>query len=240
MTVSVPAHDNPVLDNAVLDNAVWHTLAGEHARFAEVVGVVRRYHPDIAPFAALPDEPDEPAWRELAALVGAGNIAVLSRPVIDPLAGWQELDRGVGLQMIGDAVVGEHDDEALVLGAADVPEMLALVERAEPGPFRPRTIELGKYLGIRRGGALVAMAGERMRPAGHTEISAVCTDAEFRGQGLAARLVRAVAAGVQERGETPMLHVRKSNTGAVRLYEALGFATRIETFFVGLRAPDVA
>ena len=124
----------------------------------------------------------------------------------------------------------------MVLGPADVPEMLALVERTRPGPFLPRTIEMGTYLGIRRDGELVAMAGERLHPPGWTEISAVCTDERFRGHGLATRLVLAVAAGIRERGETPLLHAAATNVHAIRLYESLGFARRRHTRFVGLRA----
>jgi predicted GNAT family acetyltransferase len=130
------------------------------------------------------------------------------------------------------------DDEAIVLGPADVPEMLALVERTRPGPFEARTVELGTYLGIRREGELVAMAGERMRPPGWTEVSAVCTDPRFQGQGLGGRLVRAVAVGIRARGEVPCLHAAATNTGAIKLYESLGFVTRRTIDFVGLRAPS--
>jgi predicted GNAT family acetyltransferase len=115
--------------------------------------------------------------------------------------------------------------------------MLDLVARTQPGPFRPRTIEMGTYLGIRRGGALVAMAGERLHPPGWTEISAVCTDPAFRRQGLASRLVLAVAAGIRARGETPFLHAAASNTTAIRVYEALGFRLRRRTTFATLRVP---
>ena len=97
-----------------------------------------------------------------------------------------------------------------MLGAADVPEMLDLVERTQPGPFLARTVELGTYLGIRRDGRLVAMAGERLHPPGFTEISAVCTDAAYRGQGLATRLVRAVAAGIRRRGRDAV-HARRGH-----------------------------
>jgi predicted GNAT family acetyltransferase len=101
--------------------------------------------------------------------------------------------------------------------------MTALVERTKPGPFLPRTIELGTYLGIRDAdGSLVAMAGERMRPTGYTEISAVCTAPEVRGKGLASRLIRAIAHGIRERGETPFLHTSSDNP-AQRLYAAMGF-----------------
>jgi predicted GNAT family acetyltransferase len=107
--------------------------------------------------------------------------------------------------------------------------MLALTELTRPGPFLKRTIEMGAYLGIRRDGRLVAMAGERLHVPGWTEISGVCTDPGSRGQGLGTRLLLAVAAGIRERGETPFLHVLASNTNAVRLYEALGFRLRLRT-----------
>ncbi|MER6798526.1 GNAT family N-acetyltransferase, partial [Amycolatopsis mediterranei] len=123
------------------------------------------------------------------------------------------------------------------LGPADVPEMLDLVERTRPGPFRKRTVELGTYLGIRRGGALVAMAGERLHPPGYTEISAVCTDPAYRGQGFGTRLVLAVAAGIRERGEIPMMHAAAANTSAIRLYRSLGFALRQRPDFVVVRVP---
>jgi ribosomal protein S18 acetylase RimI-like enzyme len=137
------------------------------------------------------------------------------------------------------------DPEAVRLGPADVPEMLDLVARTQPGPFLPRTIVLGTYLGIRRAGALVAMAGERMRPPGWSEISAVCTDPAHRGQGLAGRLVRAVGTVIRERGDVPFLHAAASNTAGIRLYEELGFTLRREILFAALRvavpvAPDPA
>lgn len=115
--------------------------------------------------------------------------------------------------------------------------MLDLVARTEPGPFRRRTIELGAYLGIRREGRLVAMGGERMRPPGWTEISAVCTDPAYRGQGLATRVVRAVAAGIKARGETPFMHAAADNTAALRLYESIGFSLRREVTVTVLGLP---
>lgn len=112
------------------------------------------------------------------------------------------------------------------LTPADVPEMLALTKLTEPGPFRPRTIELGGYLGIRDSGSLVAMAGERLQITGFTEVSAVCTHPEFRGRGYGNALVSAVASRIMRRGVTPILHVKADNITAVRLYERLGFKVR--------------
>jgi len=115
--------------------------------------------------------------------------------------------------------------------------MLATSARTRPGPFLARTLELGTCLGIRRGGALVAMAGERMRPPGWSEISAVCTDPAHRGQGLADRLVRAVGAVVPDRGDLAVLHTPAGNVAGVPLHDKLGFTLRREILFVALTAP---
>jgi uncharacterized RmlC-like cupin family protein/ribosomal protein S18 acetylase RimI-like enzyme len=216
-----------VRQDLVLDNPAWAALNGAHARFAEWSGHVVRYDPDVAPFLAVPPEPEDPeqVWADIVTLVGPGAVVVIPGTTSPP-PGWAVVSRTPGVQLVDDGVAAAPFDEALELTAADVPEMLALVERTEPGPFRPRTIELGSYLGIRREGALIAMAGERLRPPGWTEISAVCTDAAFRGQGLGTRLVLAVAAGIRARGETPFMHAAGHNTGAIRLYESLGFRLR--------------
>lgn len=141
------------------------------------------------------------------------------------------------MQITGEHVAGEPDDSLLVLTAADVPEMLDLVQRTQPGPFEPRTIELGGYLGVRApDGRLVAMAGRRLNPPGWVEISAVCTDPDFRGCGYAGRLVLAVAHGIRADGLVPLLHAAASNTNAIRLYEQLGFRLRRRPSFVLVRA----
>jgi predicted GNAT family acetyltransferase len=141
------------------------------------------------------------------------------------------------VQLVAQDLDATGDPEAVALGLADVPEMLELTGRTKPGPFVPRTVELGGYLGIRRAGRLVAMAGERMRPPGFAEISAVCTDEAWRGHGYAARLTRAVAAGIAARGETPFLHAAADNDNAIRLYKSLGFVHRRDVVFIAATPP---
>ncbi|MCU4185293.1 GNAT family N-acetyltransferase [Acidiferrimicrobium sp. IK] len=192
----------------------------------------------MAPFAGLPDEAGPGAWSDLAELVGAGREAVLFRGRVDPPEGWEVVGRGAGVQLVATGLEVAHDPAAVRLGVEHAEEMLELVSRTRPGPFLRRTPVLGSYLGIRDGdGALVAMAGERLRLDGWTEISAVCTDEGHRGRGLGTRLVRAVAAGIVERGGTPFLHAAADNRPAIRLYASMGFTFRREVVFARLRAP---
>ncbi|MER5217339.1 GNAT family N-acetyltransferase [Streptomyces sp. NPDC002838] len=221
----------------VLDNPALAALTGPHAHFAERRGRVLRYPVDVTPWLALPDEPDADDWADVAALAGPGTEVPLLGFRGRVPDGWEVTERIEGVQMVDDGVTPAPDPEAVRLGPADVPEMLDLVARTRPGPFLPRTIELGTYLGIRRHGALVAMAGERLRPPGWTEISAVCTDPGVRGEGLATRLILAVCHGIRARGETPFLHAGAGNTTAIRLYESLGFRLRRTTVFGTARAP---
>jgi predicted GNAT family acetyltransferase len=227
----------------VLDNPVWHALTGTHATVAERAGLAARYQPQVAVFAGLADDPTAQAWSDLAELVGAGGTAFLARRDVKVLQTWNEQFRAPCLQMwLPDHVSDRDDTDDLVapfvrLGAGDVPQMLALVERTRPGPFATRTVELGTYLGIRDGDELIAMAGERLHPPGFTEISAVCTDVGYRGKGLASKLVRAVARGIRSRGETPFLHLTVENDAARRVYSDLGFETRTNLSVLGLQAP---
>jgi ribosomal protein S18 acetylase RimI-like enzyme len=223
------------LDTPALDNPAWLSLTTVHTDLAEIVGGAARYLPDVAPHAAIRDQADPSAWADLRRLVGTGRDVALSGVSTVP-ADWEVVREMDGVQFVATTLVSRPDPEAVRLGASDVPEMLDLVRRAKPGPFRPRTVEMGTYLGIRRDGVLLAMAGERLRPPGWTEISAVCTDPAHQGQGLGTRLIRAVAAGIRERGDTPFLHTSAANAVAIRLYESLGFTLRRRTRFRAVRA----
>lgn len=224
-------------DGSLLDNAVWHSLAGAHQDLAERTGLAARYDPDVSVFAALGDDTDA-GWHDLAAVAGPNGVVVLFRAEIpSPPKAWTRLDGGRGHQMVLRDLAPVDVPDARDLGPGDVGEMLELVALTRPGPFAVRTVELGGYVGVYDGDRLVAMAGQRLAPPGHREISAVCTHPDFRGRGLAAGLTSLVAQRILDRGERPFLHHAADNDPARRVYETLGFEFRRPVVFEALGAP---
>lgn len=215
-----------------LDNPVWHALVGPQATVAEGRGGARRYHPDFTIFAAVSDAATAADWDDLRALpIPTGAHVMLHAPGRPD--SWIELGTFAVLQMTWtrpglapaptdgpDAVVDLDATHRLALGD--------LVTRTEPGPWLARTAELGDFVGVVRDGVLVATAGQRMRLADAVEISAVCTDPEFRGRGYAASVTAEMARRIATAGQTPFLHVRIDNDAARRVYERIGFTVRAE------------
>ncbi|WP_295631181.1 GNAT family N-acetyltransferase [Novosphingobium sp.] len=213
-----------------LERPLWSCLTGPQARMARGGPLAWRLDPAFGPFAAAIDAGEE-AQRALAALLEHDDdwMLVIERDPWPAPAGLREVETLRLVQMVRDAApaLAARPDAppAALLGADDVPAMRALVAATEPGPWADSTHRFGDFFGIRdSGGDLVAMAGERFRPAaGLTELSGVCTAASARGQGLAARVIERVVDGMAARGETAFLHCRADNAGAIRLYRALGF-----------------
>src|SRR5580700_4548433 len=219
----IPSEPHP------LDAVIWRALTSVQESLAEGDERARRYPAAIAPFAATVDT--EPAsFQSLRALVGGDDqIALFTTEEVRPPSAFSVLRRASVDQMVledAGAYTAQPGTPVVPLGVADGPEMLALASVTQPGPFGPRTIELGHYIGIRQQGVLVAMAGQRMRLHGFTEISAVCVEPAYRGHGFAAELVRSLASSIAARFEIPFLHVFSSNHAAIALYCKLGFTLR--------------
>jgi ribosomal protein S18 acetylase RimI-like enzyme len=222
-----------------LDNPIWSALTGPHAAFAIGRGAARHYPRQVAPFSAIA-EANGAAYADLAADLPQGLEARLFRPADEPLpSGWESVSARPMVQMVADGRTGADDDgrdrDIALLGPADMLEMLDLAAVTQPGPFDYRTLEMGHYVGIRRDGRLVAMAGERLRVPGYVEVSAICTHPDARGQGLAGRLTRHLMSHIVAEGAVPFLHVFPDNP-AMGLYEKLGFRPRT-TLWVLWRRP---
>jgi GNAT superfamily N-acetyltransferase len=211
----------------VLDNPIWHALSSANAHFAEGDGLAKRYQTDIGPLSGMKDTSPK-AYQSLAQLLGPDDISVLFLTELPtPPDSLRLIQCFPMYQMIClEPPALPQTDSIKPLTSEDVPEMRKLAEATEPGPFRQRTIELGGYKGICVDGRLASMTGQRCGLNDFTEVSAVCTWPEFRGRGYANALVSTVANCVFDQNKTPFLGVREDNTGAIRVYEKVGFKIR--------------
>jgi predicted GNAT family acetyltransferase len=213
-----------------LDNPFWSSLTTGHAHFALGGTLARRYPAYISPIAGLA-APGPANITALETIVDVGDdMATVARSVPKLPSHWEILYESRITQMIRRerTALPEGDVDAAILGPADVPDMLSLVELTKPGPFRLRTIELGTYIGLRQSGRLVAMAGERLWIGDFREVSAVCTHPDVQRRGYARALIARVANAMMRAGQTPMLHVESANKRAIDLYLELGFVRRSE------------
>ncbi len=180
----------------VLDNVIWQALTTRDAQFAESHEEARRFIPEVGPLGAFREEGPR-GYESLIGLVATSDtVGVFLDESYQSRPGWEFVVGAPLLQMVADngssshglTTMSEHGIPELVeLATQDSPEMIELTTLTKPGPFGTRTHELGTYLGIRREGKLVAMAGERLKVPGHTEVSAVCTGLHASGahrQGL--------------------------------------------------------
>jgi predicted GNAT family acetyltransferase len=186
-----------------------------------------RIDPEVGLFAASRDRSAE-SLVALSALVpetGVIGLVEIDEPPVPP--GTKLVSNALCHQMVAHDIAPHPANFPIApLTDADAPEMLALATLTKPGPYFARTHRLGGFVGARADGKLVAMAGERMKPEGFTEVSGVCTHPDHRGHGYAAALMAYVATNILGRGETPFLHAYSDNVGAIALYERMGFVLR--------------
>ena len=212
----------------MLDNLPWHALNTVHARFALSAPAARKYPTEVTPFCGTADNSAE-SLAQLRELLKPGETAYLMGEAPPGVAGLIAGD-GIGvLQMLGPERLPEAGGPSIIpLTREDAPAMVELTTLAFPGFFRPRTCEMGAYYGIRIGGELVAMAGERMALPDAREISGVCTRPGHTGHGFAAQLIAHLLQEHAAAGLLSFLHVNKRNARAIALYQRLGFSVRRE------------
>lgn len=209
-----------------LDNVFWQSLSGSHRHLSTGTDTARRYAPGFSPIVAFADA-RKPDLDALAPFCEAGERFYVAHWQGAAPTGWRVDFDGAMVRMTWNG--GTPDDDASLdarrLGAGDVEAAVELAALTRPGPFGPRTIEMGDYFGVFDGGRLVAMAGERTCAPGAREVSGVCTHPGHQGQGLARRLMHKVIRLELARGELPYLHVMATNATARGLYERMGFRT---------------
>jgi len=212
-----------------LDRIVWESLNTYHLPLSQGNALARRFVRDVNLFASARDD-SEAALDALSALVQPGeNVFVAQVPEVVIPRDLVEVKSALGVQMLATRVPDAVSMADIThLTDADAPEMLALAKLTEPGPFLERTNRMGRFVGIRIEGRLAAMAGERMRIPGYTELSGVCTHPDFRGRGFARRLSTVVVSAIMARGDRAFLHAWKTNHSAIALYEQLGFQVRTD------------
>jgi GNAT superfamily N-acetyltransferase len=206
-------------------NPVWHALQTKHRHFAVSSSEACRYPAEVAPFAAVAT-PSKCALQSLHALLAPGEYVWLigeSYSSVPELSCTGSLEC---LQMVlPQQVTPPAPTPGIVpLSSANAPEMVALTDLAFPGFFRSRTCEMGSYYGVRSGGELIAMGGERITLDGYPEISGICTHPAHRGNGHAESLVWHLARNHRRQGLVSWLHVSAENHHAIELYLRLGFA----------------
>ncbi|GAB4069124.1 GNAT family N-acetyltransferase [Ancylobacter sonchi] len=224
-----------------LDRPVWAALTSRHAPLAEGGPLAKRFPADILPFAALRDDSPEAGHALMAMLAPGASVVLAEAEAVRLPAGLSPASVAEAVQMVADMpalarFLPAEDGAGLVpLGPSDAAEMLELATLTRPGPFSVKALSVGRFWGVRLEGRLAAMAGERLRQPGFTELSGVCTHPDFRGRGLARTLSLFVAARIAATGDAPYLHAYAGNA-AIRLYESIGFRLRCPMRIVTVRA----
>ena len=223
----------------LLDNIVWHTLVGPHAKYSAGTDDARRYALGFSPIVGF-SNPEQPNLDALAPYCGLGEHFYCDGWSGPAQAGWQIDAESIMLKMIWEAPMPSTDEapEAVLLGPEHAIQALELATLTRPGPFGPRTIELGDYFGCFEGPRLVAMAGERLFAGSLREISGVCTHPDFQGRGLARRLMAKLVRRQMQRKETPFLHVMRENTAPAGSMSEWAFVTTENPSFASFRHAD--
>ncbi len=214
----------------LLDDIFWQTLTGPHAQYASGAGGARRYARGFSPILAFADR-HRPDFAALAPYCAADEHFYCDGWTGAAPDGWRIEAESTMFRMLWNAAPPTADaaPAAVALRPEHAQQAVELAALCRPGPFGPRTIELGDYFGYFDGARLIAMAGERMHVAGLREISGVCTHPDYQGRGLARQLMARLVQRQAARGETAFLHVMRANEAAHQLYQRMGFEDYLES-----------
>ncbi|MEM9393360.1 MAG: GNAT family N-acetyltransferase [Pseudomonadota bacterium] len=225
--------------DALLDDPVQAACDSGWSQWVQSQGAAQALPAFIGHFATLCEE-DPKGGEDLAALIAKRKAPVLflKKAEITVPAPVECLKEFGALQMVLSKPPDLPDmDEITLLEMRDAEDMLALAQISKPGPFAIGTPLLGKFLGIRQNGHLIAMAGQRINLPGWVEISGVCVHPDFHGRGLGADLTCAMVHLILSGAAMPFLHTYRENHRAISLYERLGFQVRTEMHLASVGLP---
>lgn len=229
------------MKETVLDNPAWEALTSEHAHFAQGTGQAKRYQQGIVPFVACKQTNDNSIAAVDSWMNAGESFYIIGELPVLP-GNWTKESELPCAQMILRSMPPPltQQEAAMIslLGPEDADDMYALINSIQPGYYNPSTRLLGNYYGIRHHATLIAMAGERMRITGFTELSAICTHPDYTGRGYAQQLITQLCYQHAGEGITSFLHVALSNERAIRLYAHMGFEQRREISFYKVKKQE--
>lgn len=217
-----------------LDNPTWNSLTETHEAFAIDYNGAKFYDPAYCPFGGFIHPDSTEAGIDQYALLSSNFYVVGEKPKFSThlqlnkelVCNQMLLNKPINLD-ITEPILELHTTQHKA-------DLLELVNLVQPGYFKNKTAELGRYYGIYKDDKLVAVTGERMKMNQYTEVSAVVTHPQHTGKGYAKQLVAFTSNHIFREGKFPYLHVTDTNMGAIQLYEKLGFWTRRKISFWNL------
>lgn len=226
----LPSPEIPFLMHQLLNNILWHSFNGSLAPFTTGTARARRFAPGFPSLIGFADR-EHPAFEDLSPFCASGEQFYTGDWSGRAPTGWKIEQESSMFRMILDPAVLMTDESTDVrpLGPEHAAQAFELATLTRPGPFGPRSTEIGEYFGCFEGSRLVAMAGERLRAGRYREISAVCTRPDFQGRGLARRLMTRLICRHRQQAKIPFLHVMTGNERAHQFYTRLGFRVYCES-----------
>ncbi|WP_289021291.1 GNAT family N-acetyltransferase [uncultured Salegentibacter sp.] len=222
------------IEEEKLNNPVWYSLSEEHYKLSLEYHGIKFYQSEYCPFGGFIDHKTPKEGINKYSLLTDNFYVVGDKPILtdkvqlkkelvcNQMLLNQEIDFGISELIIELKTTKQKND------------LFGLVNLVQPGYFKSKTSNLGNYYGIYKNDKLVAVTGERMKMDKYTEISAVVTHPEHTGNAYAKQLIKHTANKIFKENKIPYLHVAESNTGAIKLYEKLGFLTRRKINFWNL------
>ncbi|MFC7547006.1 GNAT family N-acetyltransferase [Plantactinospora sp. GCM10030261] len=202
--------------------------------YARGDSVALLYHGVDPPTLLLFDDPAGPAGElldDLSSLLPTRLYAHLSPGLDWRLARRYDLTPGgphLKMALTEPARLASALAEGSPLTAADLPELARLYEVSYPANwFDRRMLETGQYVGVRRDGELVAVAGVHVWSPVYrvAALGNITTHPAHRGRGLAGLAVAALCRRLAATVDHVTLNVRADNAAATAVYRRLGFTT---------------